>query len=279
MNCQNIKLIDIVLFLKKQGFEPTKTTHKTSWFLSPFRAEKTASFKVDTDRNIWFDFGEGCGGTIIDLVMKIEKCSIKDAIQKLSLKTFSIHQRPKSPIQKPKYRINTICELEHTKLISYLKDRNLDIDFAKRFCREVYYTFNKQKENYAIGFMNDLGGFEIRNKYFKGCLGKKAITCIKNNSIVLCVFESWSDFLSYLTLKKEIPFEDFIILNSTALIKNVIDLIPNYKEVKVFFDNDIAGDKAFSKLQNQSNFRLIDCRKHYQKFNDLNDFLIDRNKV
>ncbi|MCH5684068.1 hypothetical protein LWM68_07155 [Niabella sp. W65] len=40
------------------------------------------------------------------------------------------------------------------------------MDIADRYCREVRYELNG-KVYYGIGFRNDLGGFEIRNPYFK----------------------------------------------------------------------------------------------------------------
>jgi hypothetical protein len=59
---------------------------------------------------------------------------------------------------------------------------------------------------------------------------------------VVSIFESWSDFLSYLTIKKETPNENFIILNSTSMIKKVVKNIEKYSVVKAFLDNDNAGD-------------------------------------
>jgi hypothetical protein len=37
------------------------------WYLSPFRNEATPSFKVNQSANLWYDFGEGKGGTVIVL--------------------------------------------------------------------------------------------------------------------------------------------------------------------------------------------------------------------
>lgn len=68
MNCNNAKLIDLISYLKKQGFRVGKTTTKEVWFHSPFRNnEKTPSFKDDIAKNICYDFGEGVGGTFNSL--------------------------------------------------------------------------------------------------------------------------------------------------------------------------------------------------------------------
>ncbi len=48
-----------------------------------------------------------------------------------------------------------------------------------------------------MGFKNNFGGFELRNKYFKGSSSPKEITLISNNSPDrLNVFEGFMDFLS-----------------------------------------------------------------------------------
>jgi hypothetical protein len=45
----------LVQFLKSLGREPTIIRNHDYWYKSPFRAEKTASFKVNWNRNIWFE--------------------------------------------------------------------------------------------------------------------------------------------------------------------------------------------------------------------------------
>ncbi|KAB6146699.1 hypothetical protein GA398_14970 [Bacteroides xylanisolvens] len=46
-------------------------------------------------------------------------------------------------------------------------------------CKEIHYTCNK-KRYFAIAFSNIVGGYEICNPYFKGCI---AIHCAKNGEI------------------------------------------------------------------------------------------------
>ncbi|OAD42949.1 toprim domain-containing protein [Polaribacter atrinae] len=280
MNCKKAKIIDLVSYLKKQGFRTGKTTIKDVWFYSPFRKnERTPSFKVDIVKNAWYDFSEGVGGTIIDFIMKYNNCSIKEALVILSGGTFSIHQQKEhvKNEQTPTYSIKKVTELTNQILLDYLSSRKINLTFAKRFCFQVHYSFSEGKDLFGIGFMNDIGGLEIRNKFFKGCLGKKEITTINNNSDVVSIFESWSDFLSYLTLKKEIPKENFIILNSTSMIKKVIDLLGDYSIIKVFLDNDTSGDQATNFLIENTNNKIIDKRIDYKNFNDLNDYLMNQN--
>lgn len=277
INCSKAKKIDLVSYLKKQGFNPVKNTPNSVWFHSPFRNEKTPSFKVDITKNIWYDFGEGTGGTIIDFIQRFNNCSIKQVLDILNTNSFSFHQQPQKK-QSPAntYSIQKITELTNPLLLNYLSTRKINIEFAKRFLFQVHYSFDAEKEYFGIGFMNNSGGLEIRNKYFKGCLGKKAITTINNNSDTLSLFESWSDFLSYLTFKKQVPNENFIILNSTSLIQKILELTANYSKIKCFFDNDIAGEKALIHLQKNTNKEIIDCSIYYKNYNDLNEYLIGK---
>ncbi len=75
MNIQEIKTIKLQDFLASLGYTPTKQQGNKLWYLSPFRQESHASFKVNSDRNQWYDFGIGKGGNIIDLAELLYKSS------------------------------------------------------------------------------------------------------------------------------------------------------------------------------------------------------------
>ena len=49
------------------GYNPVKRQGINLWYKSPFREETEASFKVNTERNQWYDFALGKGGNIIAL--------------------------------------------------------------------------------------------------------------------------------------------------------------------------------------------------------------------
>lgn len=67
MELEQIRRISLVGFLEDLGHMPVSRKGNDVWFRSPFRNERTASFKVDTQRNVWFDFGLGKGGDIFHL--------------------------------------------------------------------------------------------------------------------------------------------------------------------------------------------------------------------
>ena len=64
MNIEDVKQIPIADYLHSLGYSPVKRQGNGLWYKSPLREEHEASFKVNTDRNLWYDFGAGKGGNI-----------------------------------------------------------------------------------------------------------------------------------------------------------------------------------------------------------------------
>lgn len=51
---------------------------------SPFRRERTPSFSVSPDRNLWYDFGASEGGDMIRFIEKVENMSFNEAVEFLA---------------------------------------------------------------------------------------------------------------------------------------------------------------------------------------------------
>ncbi len=92
MNCAEANQIDLVDYLYSLGIQPQKIKNNDYWYLSPLRAEKTASFKVNRKLNAWYDFGLGQGGNIIDFGILYHNCTVAELLKKIP-KTFSFHQQ------------------------------------------------------------------------------------------------------------------------------------------------------------------------------------------
>lgn len=67
MDARQMREIPIADFLNAMGIHPTKQKGNALWYSAPYRMERRPSFKVDINRNVWFDFGTGKGGDIFDL--------------------------------------------------------------------------------------------------------------------------------------------------------------------------------------------------------------------
>ena len=276
LSCEKARNICIVKSLAKLGHFPSRTTEKEAWFLSPLRSETQASFKVSKQLNRWYDFGIGEGGNVIDLICLIENCEVKEALRFLDqesiIPTYSSpnNHRPK----KSKIQITAVKPLDHPALLYYLKFRKINVALAKHFCNEVWYQW-KEKQYYALGLKNKLGGWELRNKYFKNSSSPKTFSLIENDSKQLLITEGMFDFLSLATIDGDlVQSSDSIILNSLAFIKRIETLIPKYKRVLLFLDNDSAGEKATASLLNQYD-HITDRSDSYKDYVDLNEKLKD----
>ena len=282
MNCKQFNTIPLEEVLQILGHLPTKQTEKEAWFLNPFANENHASFKLDKRNNIWFLHSEGIGGNNTDFMMKYLKASVKEVLEWAEKQNFSsFHQQKdyhkKEELPTNNYTIIELKDIQHPALLEYLKFRKVENQTA--FLKEIHYQMN-DKNYFGIGFKNDSGGYEIRNKYAKICLGKKDVSMIKNGSENLKIFEGFFDFLSFKNIEKSFGNEssDYIILNSVSMIHNIKNSLRNYEKLELYFDNDEAGNRAVEMLKNE-NENVEDCRKLYSDFKDLNEWAMSSPKL
>ncbi len=274
INITQAKEISILQLLLQLGYNPSKVKgNHEAWFCSPLRKENTASFKVNTQINKWYDFAEGIGGNTLDLIIKLNNTDVKGALNFLSqysdhfsfdkqntiedafkslgiknTKVFEYYRNQSYNHNQRNYIIKKVQPLQNAALIQYLEKRKINIKIASKYVNEIYYSLG-DKNYFAICFENDLGGWEWRNKLYKGCLRKKAITLIKNDSKQLIVFEGFFDFLSWLShLEIKKLNHDVLVLNSVALIDQNSELFKQYESIDCYLDNDTAGQNGFKKL-------------------------------
>lgn len=299
MNLHNIKQQSIVDYLQQYGYSPKHIRGNAYWYCSPLRNEHTASFKVNTERNQWYDFATGEHGDIIDLVCILQHCSIAEAMKYLSSasNTFAVRSSTRAthsfsfggtsiPAAPPAHHMELVSvkSITHPKLLQYLAERGLkksDVLQEKSdvfsFLWEISYKIS-DKTFFALGFANDAGGWELRNPYFKGCMAPKSISTIKGkDGQRLQIFEGFMDFLSWRKLHPEID-ADSIVLNSLALLPKVFPLITSYTSIECFLDNDVAGRKAFELLK-CSCPHVMDGSVRYQAHKDLNEWLVAQSKI
>ena len=244
MTIQEAKQIRIADYLQSMGYSPVKQQGESLWYKSPFRQETEASFKVNTNRNLWFDYGMGKGGNIIALAQELYFSDhvpyllhkIAEQASHICPVSFSFRQQA----SEPSFQQLEVGELTHPALLRYLQERGIDTALAKSECKELHFTHNG-KPYFAIGFPNVAGGFEVRNQFFKGCIAPKDITHIRQSGEPrekCLVFEGMMDYLSFLTLRtKNCPTllnldgQDYVILNSTANVPKAIDVLHGYGRI------------------------------------------------
>jgi mobilizable transposon, excision protein, putative len=279
MQLHDIKQVSIVDYLAQTGYKPKLIKGVNYWYCSPLRSELTPSFKVNAERNQWYDFGTGDHGDIIDLVCALQHCTTAEAMRRLAaLKgvrlapTFSFGGTTPVRSQAPSMELIGVQAVKHPKLLLYLSERGLQPSDVSPFLSEVYYRVS-EKCFFALGFQNDAGGWELRNPYFKGCFAPKAITTIKGtDSHKLQLFEGFMDFLSWQKLHPEVQ-DDSIILNSLTLLPKLIPTLRPYPIIESLLDNDEAGDRATKQLFD-AGLPVKDMRACYAPYKDINEYLI-----
>ena len=254
---EGIKSIPLAAFLSRLGHEPAARKGTRLWYRSPLRHEQTPSFKVDTALNCWYDFGLGKGGNIIDLAAELYQSTdlrylmrcIANSYPVPSVQTVasSFPHRHSAPSME---RIE-VMPLKHSALVAYLQERGIPAHIAKANCKEVHYSINgssrsafgterRKKPYFAVAFENVSGGWELRNRYFKGCRRRKDISYLPwsrdGPSTECVVFEGFLlrkrqaddiDYLSALALGI-ISGADAIILNSVVNVNKAVPYLKGY---------------------------------------------------
>ncbi len=141
---QSNDIVDVIsqyMNLKRSG--------RNYFGLCPFHNEKSPSFSVSPDKQIFHCFGCGVGGNVITFIMKIEGCSFVEAIQMLAqraniqLPTLENNQDSARELLKSKvYKVNEFAaEFYHKNLYTptakmgqeYVKKRQLSNETLKAF--------------------------------------------------------------------------------------------------------------------------------------------------
>ena len=253
------------------------------------------------------------GGKTLDLVMNIYNLQVSEALQKLSsifnysdttvkpinqkineIKAFAKSQNSsaaKSHLNQTDvshnkgqgqshFELKRVEDLEYRILLEYVNERGINIDIAKQYLKEIWFRPSSSskgtRDYFALGFENDVGGYELRNARFKGCIGSKDITTIKGTgNKELSIFEGFMDFLSALTHFKIDKFKsDVVILNSVANKAKISDLLYSdlYNKIYLFLDNDKAGEDTQREFYSM-NDKCVNCSNIYAGYKDFNEFL------
>ena len=254
-------------------------------YRSPLREETHPSFKVDTEKNLWIDYGEGRGGSIIDLCMRMEGCTLSEAIRRLgqnasdnstysSLNDFvSNNSQPVMAVNGTRRQIE-VSDTLPAHFQEYLtKVRCINLEKAMPFLKCISYEVRGRRYQ-AIGFANLSGGYELRDdKTFKGTIAPKDITPIfTDRAEPVCIFEGFMDFLSFLSMKEEIT-NCCLVMNSVSNVARTIRYLNDrhLTHIRAFLDNDEAGRRAVQDFI-KAGFHIEDMNIHYKDFKDLNEY-------
>ena len=289
-----IKRYPIVEYLERKGIKPVRSTPAYALYRSPFREDTHPSFKVDTEKNLWIDYAESKGGSIIDLCMRLEGCTLLEAIRHLGRntpdytacspqrecvqETSKLESIRQAASAKGARRLTGISDTLPSHLQKYLmEERCINMEKAMPFLRCISYEV-RGLHYQAIGFANQSGGYELRdNGSFKGTIAPKDITPIFTDRVEpVCIFEGFMDFLSFLSMKEEV-IHHCLVMNSVSNVAKAIRYLNDrhLTHIRAFLDNDDAGKRATNDFI-RAGFKVEDMSVHYRNFKDLNEYHVHR---
>lgn len=305
MRISEAKQIPIEVLAEYLGGKISHRRDDEIWLFSPLRPnERTASFKVNTKRNTWHDFGhsggQGSGGDILDLWCEYHrldrKTGITQALQALqNFRSTPLHENIREIVTLQKERKQARFEIIklseriwHTGLLQELSRRRISVALASQYLKQAYIRDNKYPNRKINGFAfnNDNKGWEIsipnphKGNSFKTCIGGKAPTTIVGNDYSKAlIFEGFWDFLSWLEMNKQIiPEGVTYVLNSVSFIPVIANRLTADKNIKTkleFLDNDLAGQNAtllLAELLANCNYERHSMNYIYQAQKDLNEY-------
>ena len=293
MTLEEANCIDLTSILDRLNIKPVKRKGHEVWYCSPLRNEKSASFHVHTGKNVWYDFGEAKGGSVIDFVVAYlasqnEDHTIVDALRWIANMNFVVTSvaYPTNTNYKTddvSLVVKNVASLQNPILIRYLQSRGIPVAFARKYVKEVS-AFNKKsgKTFISLGFRNEDNGLELRNKFFKGCISPKNISFIRGAGSMtkeIHLFEGFMDFLSVISSQRTGALDgDAIILNSVACLELALPYIRNYgyETLYSWMDNDNAGEKTKLSIDRfvmtQAGLQHKSMNSTFAPFKDVNEW-------
>ena len=175
--------------------------------------------------------------------------------------------------QNPAFEGVEAVPLLRSPLTDYLAERSIPYVVASRYCCRLNYCV-RGKRYFAVGFPNVAGGYEIRSRFFKGCVPPKDVSLVKaegSPADVCSVFEGFMDFLSAATFGLEKG--ECLVLNSVANVEKAMRYLDGCGCIDCYLDHDAAGRRTLKTLKGHYGERVYDRSALYDGCKDLNEYL------
>jgi len=264
------------------------------------------SCKIYTDRNDFYRFSNGKGGTILDFIMEFENCELKDAIAKA--KEFATEygidlttpidrgtaiDRPKKESLSFKDDFPPISE-SNGAITNYLvKERGINTQVVQKYINENL-LYEDTRHNCV--FVNCDENAYPNYGFIRGTHGdyKQEISCeksygihVKNDSNVLVITEGVIDAMSHQSLFGHKTKYDYLVVGGTqkgiSRFESFVKAgkFENTEKVVVAFDNDEAGTNGSIDLVKhiQEAFPQLKVCVHTPVAKDFNDDLVHQKGV
>lgn len=248
---------------------------------APWRDDVHPSLTVTPNGKGWKDHVTGEHGSIIDLVMRcLNTTDLRRVIDELSSENLSPFDQQKTlDGSKEKGGGFAFCDLvplQSKGLYAYLGERCINTTIARQFLQEAHYGFEVREDGkylYALAYLNDKGGVELRSKPYKGGTSPKWITThLGRENAPTVVFEGFMDMLSFATLCGGVR-HNYIVLNSIVNAEAGIEALKAlHNQTYLCLDNDEGGSTTTKAILDAIP-GAIDIRSRFAPCKDVNDYL------
>lgn len=147
--------------------------------LSPFNSEKTPSFMVSPDKQIWHDFSSGKGGNMFSFIMETEGVDFRGALELLARQAgvdLSQYQRSGGQRTQQKERLYQVLELAAKFYQAHLKQNKTALEYVlkkRKFSKEITLEFQL---GYSPNTSNALTKFLLAKKFSLNELKQTGLT-------------------------------------------------------------------------------------------------------
>ncbi len=181
---QRANIVDVV-----SNYLPLKQQGRNHWGLCPFHNEKTPSFSVNPDNNVYHCFGCKAGGNVVQFVMEMEKLTYPEALRHLA-KMYNMppppETRPDPEEQRQRSRRERLMEANREaaqfyfdqlwqdagkQALDYLHKRGMDDNIIRRFgigaSGDSWQGLldHLQQKGFSLEDMRDAGLIAVKEKH------------------------------------------------------------------------------------------------------------------
>ena len=294
---EEVKQYSIIDYLNSKGIYPFKEIGKQMVYYSPLTNEKTASFLVEPNKNVFNDYSSGQKGDIIRLVGLIEQIPFFETIKLIqSLKMTCLVREsnlirtclaPENNVsdlsfsfsgnnsnKESKIEIKSVQPITNASLIQYVEQRGINIELGRIYLKEIHFS-NKGNNYFAVGFQNNSGGYELRNALKFKAKTANGITVFDKGTNTVNLFEGFFDFLSALQYYNAKVFNNTtVILNTNNNLKLFLNTLTDNQIINSFLDNDKSGQSAVNQIVSKGFYVVNQSGKLYPNSKDFNDYLL-----
>lgn len=162
--------VDLAALVRSKGIELKKHGSKDLCGLSPFTDEKTPSFIVTPDKNLWHCMSSGKGGSVIDFVMQYDGVSFREAVELLRTKSPQLYKSAKpvkvSTIPKlpPPVAFDADDQTLFKQVLDYYAERLKENPSALDYLKKRGLVSEEALKTFRIGYADRTLGLTLPHK-------------------------------------------------------------------------------------------------------------------